>query len=212
MNKRAILILVGAAVLIAGGLILIRAHRGPEARLRAENKKVEAYASSTEKRVDVAVVTLDKHGVYQLKDGFATFPGQTLSGGTVTLDGPIVTSFVPSADPKKSPRLDALVHMAVDEGNSVPADYVTLFQDRGDVAIEKSHIFIGHKAVVQSIKILPPEAGTDQEYQVNIIYLVRNAGEDYAVPATVKKEVTVRVIDGHFSETVATTLRDVEFQ
>lgn len=212
MNKRTILTLVGIAVLVTGGFILIRSNRGPEARLKAENKKVEAYASSVERRVDSAVITLDQHGVYQLKNGFAIFPGQKISDGSITLDGPIVTSFIESTDPKKSPRLDALVHTAVDEGDGVPADYVTLFQDRGDIALEKSHIFIGHKALVQSIRVLPPEAGTDQEYQVNIVYLVRNAGEDYAVPPTSRKEVTLMVIDGHFSETVATTIRDVEFE
>lgn len=157
-----------------------------------KTEQVAGYADTSEARVKNSVITLpDESMVVGLKDGVGAYTSKLYKkDGKATLDVKnIENAFVPGEYKKKEPRQDAIVPMYLTTDSYNGSLYIVLFNDRGDVALEKSHARIGDKdASVVSIAI---QGSTGvEDYRVSVIYKVRS----------VSKELILRVIDGHFDE------------
>jgi hypothetical protein len=158
--------------------------------------KVAGYAETTGDRVAAAVITLPEGDtLVGLKDNYGTYRSDYSAQGKVqVIPSLLKTNFTGGVYGVRDPRLDAIVPMYVDGDSEKGSTYVVLFNDRGDVALEKSYARLGGRDIsVDSITMLTPDTSVaGEEYKVDITY--KSAGGT-------QKEVIIPVIDGHFDPT-----------
>jgi hypothetical protein len=160
--------------------------------------KTEALGNTSKDRVRNAVVTVpDGDTVVGLKDGIGSYKyiDKVTDGKVVLQEQYLKTKFIEGVYEKSSPRLDVIVPMSVSVDSFGGSTYIVLFQDRGDVALEKSYARIGNLSVViGDISILPSNQA-DVEYQLSVEYLQKS----------LPKKIIIPVIDGHFNAERAIT-------
>lgn len=163
-----------------------------EKEFDALSKKIESYQTTTTDRVAKSVISLpddntilvgmiNNTGTYKIpilkREGFLKINNSLLK-----------TRFVSGVFQKKDPRLDAIVPMTVSSDSLDGSTYIVLFNDRGDVALEKSYARIGGlDVVVSDIKTMDGNL-ENQDYIVDIIY---KSGEK-------ERGLVIPVVDGHF--------------
>lgn len=159
------------------------------------NEKIPTYVNTTLARVNKAVISIpDEEILVGLLDGKGGYTSK-INGKINNVDiigTHIATKFIKGVYNKKDPRMDTVVPMYIDNDMFNGSMYIVLFQDRGDVALEKSYARIGGSNVaIKDIKMLDPDQNIkDEEYRVHIVYK----------QGTSEKEVTLAVVDGHFDE------------
>lgn len=156
------------------------------------NKSVASFADSTPSRIAKSVITLPEGNILiGLKNGQESYVSKNQEKGLAVIqDSYIKTHMIEGKYKIKDPRLDAVAPMSVSTDSMGGSLYVVLFQDRGDVALEKSYARLGGIDIkINNITALPTDGTVkDEEYKVKINY---SQGEK-------KKEVIIPVIGGHF--------------
>lgn len=179
------------AVFLLSGYLLTE---GKKEEFKILEKKTENYKNTTLGRVSKSVISLpdDNNITVGMKDGRGNYkiPSINREGLLIFEKNLLQTKLVEGIFQIKDPRLDAIIPMIVSSDSLGGSTYIILFNDRGDVALEKSYARIGNLGVkVISIEILPKDDSVgDQEYKVNIKY--SSDGKE--------KETTIPVADGHF--------------
>lgn len=191
--------IIGIIFAFMGLLLLIwganKSNIDKRKEIKILNEKIPSYVETTLARVNKAVISIpDEEILVGLLDGKGGFTSK-INGKINNVDiigNHIATKFIEGAYNKKDPRMDTIAPMYIDNDMFDGSMYVVLFQDRGDVALEKSYARIGgSNVVIDDIEILSPDQNIkDEEYRVLIKY---KQGSN-------KKEVTLAVIDGHFDE------------
>lgn len=165
-----------------------------KSEFEALNKKVESYQTTTTDRIAKSIISLpdDNNITVGMNDNTGTYKIPLLKReGILKIDSEsLKTTFVKGEYEKKNPRLDAIVPMTVSSDSLDGSTYIILFNDRGDVALEKSYARIGNLSVkVNNIEIVTKDtSAVNQEYKVNIKYTMDGK----------EKETTIPVVDGHF--------------
>lgn len=203
MNKNFKKIVIVFSFIIVAALIGfgLKDMKEKKAAFDTLNSTTANLASSTSSRVADSVVTLpDGNLIVGLHNNTSEYTSKYVSGkSTVSIQPELLkTKFVPGIfKTQKNPRLDAIVPMYVNADPLGGSLYVVLFQDRGDVALEKSYARIGClSAEVESIDIIEADTNIkDQEYKVDIKYNKSSS----------KKEIIIPVIDGKFDPNLTIT-------
>ncbi len=163
--------------------------------------EVSSYATNSVDRVNKSVITLPEDGILVgLDSGKGSYESKIQNAsGVITLKSEFMkTEFVRGVYKKKDPRLDVAVPMYISTDSYGGSMYLVLFNDRGDVAIEKSFARLGGKNIVLgNINILPGD-GDKVEYKVNLIYKSEGLDKSLKTLISKPKEVTIPVVDGHF--------------
>ena len=191
---KVILVIASFSIVIA----MIISNYTLENRKRGEFRMLEArvqgFADTTSDRVAKAVVTLP--------DGDKVVGLNNNKGDVVEIQNRYLkTEFIPGIYNRKDPRLDAIVPMYVSADSNGNSMYIVLFNDRGDVVLEKSHARLGNQTVIiDSISTLPADPNiAGEEYRVKVIYKLQGLkSKDSNQIVSIPKEVTIPVIDGHF--------------
>ena len=191
---KVILVIASFSIVIA----MIISNYTLENRKRGEFRMLEArvqgFADTTSDRVAKAVVTLP--------DGDKVVGLNNNKGDVVEIQNRYLkTEFIPGIYNRKDPRLDAIVPMYVNADSNGNSMYIVLFNDRGDVVLEKSHARLGNQTVIiDSISTLPADPNiAGEEYRVKVIYKLQGLkSKDSNQIVSIPKEVTIPVIDGHF--------------
>jgi len=177
-------------VLLWAGLV---AEKDKREAFETLNRSVSNFTNSTPSRIAKSVITLPEGNILiGLKNGQESYISKDGGKGLVIIqDSYIKTHMVSGIYKIKDPRLDAFAPMAISTDSMGGSLYIILFQDRGDVALEKSYARLGGTDVkVDSITTLPPDGAIkDEEYKVSVNY----------TQGGVKKEVIIPVIDGRFN-------------
>ena len=191
---KVILVIASFSIVIA----MIISNYTLENRKRGEFRMLEArvqgFADTTSDRVAKAVVTLP--------DGDKVVGLNNNKGDVVEIQNRYLkTEFIPGIYNKKDPRLDAIVPMYVNADSNGNSMYIVLFNDRGDVVLEKSHARLGNQTVIiDSISTLPADPNiAGEEYRVKVIYKLQGLkSKDSNQIVSIPKEVTIPVIGGYF--------------
>ena len=181
MNKKGIIALIVAVVLIVIGFMIFRSDDAvsPEdlnyIPPAPEGVDREDYAPVTSENTDTtllgrlgrASVSATEDGSrVALVDGAAQFTiAGTNTRGTVTLGNVAVEKAYGS-------RNDVLASLTVNSGSAGTHGYVVLFEDRNNALTDRSYAFIGDRAVVTGIR-------TDEVADTNIDYVVSVSYRDY---------------------------------
>ena len=191
---KVILVIASFSIVIA----MIISNYTLENRKRGEFRMLEArvqgFADTTSDRVAKAVVTLP--------DGDKVVGLNNNKGDVVEIQNRYLkTEFIPGIYNRKDPRLDAIVPMYVNADSNGNSMYIVLFNDRGDVVLEKSHARLGNQTVIiDSISTLPADPNiAGEEYRVKVIYKLQGLkSKDSNQIVSIPKEVTIPVIGGYF--------------
>ena len=191
---KVILVIASFSIVIA----MIISNYTLENRKRGEFRMLEArvqgFADTTSDRVAKAVVTLP--------DGDKVVGLNNNKGDVVEIQNRYLkTEFIPGIYNRKDPRLDAIVPMYVNADSNGNSMYIVLFNDRGDVVLEKSHARLGNQtAIIDSISTLPADPNiAGEEYRVKVIYKLQGLkSKDSNQIVSIPKEVTIPVIGGYF--------------
>lgn len=187
-------------ILILGG---IKNTNDKKNKFEKLSKEIAGYENTTLERVNKSVITLPEDNVLVgLENGSGEYTS-TISkdSGVVTVKTDFLkTHFVLGKQEKKDPRQDAVVPIYISTDSHGGSMYIMLFNDRGDVAIEKSYARLGGKNIsINNIEILAPEHNKiDQEYRIEITYKSEGISGKSGALVSISKKVTIPVIDGHF--------------
>lgn len=194
MNKRTKTIINIVAFLLLFVLIYsgFKSINNDKEEFKALQTNTQSFSNTTDSRVGNAVVTIpDGDTVVGLKNGIGVYKyiDKVTDGEVKIIDQYLKTKFIERSYQKQNPRLDAIAPMSVDVDSFGGSTYIVLFQDRGDVALEKSYARIGDLSVViGSISILESnEPGI--EYKVMVSYTQKSKD----------KSITIPVMDGRFN-------------
>ena len=191
---KVILVIASFSIIIAMIISKYTLENRKRGEFRMLEAKVQGFADTTEDRVAKAVVTLP--------DGDKVVGLNNNKGDVVEIQNRYLkTEFIPGIYNRKDPRLDAIVPMYVNADSNGNSMYIVLFNDRGDVVLEKSHARLGNQTVIiDSISTLPADPNiAGEEYRVKVIYKLQGLkSKDSNQIVSIPKEVTIPVIDGHF--------------
>ncbi len=173
----------------------IKVNKDKEKAFEASSIQTEKYAETTRSRIADAVVTLpDGDLVVGLSNNVSEYQSQYgTEKSKVELESQFLkTEFIPGDYKKKvNPRLDAIVPMTVSIDSLGGSTFIVLFEDRGDVVLEKSYARIGKSsAIIKTLTFLAKDPDViGQDYRISVIY-TDGSGTD--------REVIIPVISGHF--------------
>ena len=191
---KVILVIASFSIIIAMIISKYTLENRKRGEFRMLEAKVQGFADTTEDRVAKAVVTLP--------DGDKVVGLNNNKGDVVEIQNRYLkTEFIPGIYNKKDPRLDAIVPMYVSADSNGNSMYIVLFNDRGDVVLEKSHARLGNQtAIIDSISTLPADPNiAGEEYRVKVIYKLQGLkSKDSNQIVSIPKEVTIPVIGGYF--------------
>jgi hypothetical protein len=185
-------------------LLIISGINSKNSKIRifeSKNDQVADLATSSIDRVNKSVITLPEDNILvSLVDGKGSYESKIQNmNGLVSLRNELgKIQFIRGIYGKREARLDVVVPMYISTDSYGGSMYLVLFQDRGDVAIEKSYARLGGKNIILgNIEILP---GDDDkiEYKVKLVYKSEGLDKSLKNIVSKQKELIIPVIDGHF--------------